>query len=580
MPSRETVVARSASALETAEARAARQMAAAYNQARQEILTRLLDGWTVTGVLGPDDAARFLRQSGLLQQVDARLQQLEREVGITLRGIVAAGSERALDSITRELALLPRSIREGFDSTTFGTINERVIEQFVPVAMADWRGLTTSMSSNLQRELQVGLIQGEAYPTLVRRLLSQSPGEGAVFPRAQTSAELATRRLVVAAENGAKQASIAQVAESIPQIQKQALAAIGKGTTDCCLRVHGQIQPVESPFELIGEPRFADRLMTSPFHWNCRTGIVMHHPFFEGAMPTGKLKAQAAAELKRRREEGEGKPRKSDTRTAAAPPPIATVRSPEPTATPVSVVAVPQPSGDVIAAVEAKLDTAIARIASYYKTTPAEVEATVAKAAAELTDPSKPVSLRASSSVLDAILDSGRFKSQFETGVSNAVLDQELRAKAENRGLGVAKDLPPDQRPIYGYIPNPQFDRYLKQYGDLVVEFKPEVRSRATVLMGDSLTPMNSGEGVPSPLNSLRKASWDGNITSLYETAKGHEEWVMTGMEYVEVQIHGQAKVSDVARIRDTGRALTSAQLQRLRGLDISVVDNDGKELN
>lgn len=307
MPSREAVVARSASALETAEQRAARQVAAAYNQARQELVARLLDGWTATGVLSPDDAARFLRQSGLLQQVDARLQQLEREVGITLRGIVTASSERAIDSIQRELALLPSSIRGDFNPTTFGTINERVIEQFVPVAMADWRGLTTSMSSNLQRELQVGLIQGEAYPTLVRRLLSQSPGEGAVFPRAQTSAELATRRLVVAAENGAKQASIAQVAESIPQIQKQALAAVGFNTTDCCLRAHGQIQPVESPFELIGEPRFADQLMIPPFHYNCRTGVTMHHPAFEKDMPTNKLKAQAQAELKRRKEEKESK---------------------------------------------------------------------------------------------------------------------------------------------------------------------------------------------------------------------------------------------------------------------------------
>lgn len=303
MPSREAVVARSASALETAEQRAARQVAAAYNQARQELIARLLDGWTATGVLSPDDAARFLRQSGLLQQVDARLQQLEREVGITLRGIVTASSERAIDSIQRELALLPPSIRGGFDGTTFGTINERVIEQFVPVAMADWRGLTTSMSSNLQRELQTGLIQGEAYPNLVRRLLSQAPGEGAVFPRAQTSAELATRRLVVAAENGAKQASIAEVSKQIPDIQKQALAAVGFNTTDCCLRVHGQIQSVDAPFELVGTPRFANQLMIPPFHHRCRTGIVMYHPVFEESMPTSKVKDAAEQELQRRREE-------------------------------------------------------------------------------------------------------------------------------------------------------------------------------------------------------------------------------------------------------------------------------------
>lgn len=238
--------------------------------------------------------------------------------------------------------------------------------------------------------------------------------------------------------------------------------------------------------------------------------------------------------------------------------------------------AVPQPKENVIERVEAKLDTAIQRLANRYKTTPAEVEATVAKAAADLTDPSKPVSLRAPSGAIDAILDSGRFKSQFETGTSGAVLDKDLRARAEERGLGVAYDSAPDQRPIYGYVANPQFDRYLKEYGDLAVEFKPEIRKRTTVLMGDSLTPMNAGDGVPSPIDNLRKSSWDGNITSLYETAKGYEEWVMTGMEYVEVQIHGQAKVGDIARIRDTESKLTVTQLQRLRGLGIDVVDKDG----
>lgn len=334
MPSREQVLDRNQARTETAEERAARQMAAAYNQARREILARLIEGWTGAADLTPDAAASLLRQSGLLQQIDARLGQLEREVGITLRGIVDDSTDRALTAIRSELALLPASLRPN-ELNLFGTINTRMVEQFVPVAMADWRGLTTSMSSNLQRELQVGLIQGESFPALSRRLLGESPGENAVFPRARTSADLATRRLVIQAENTAKQTAIAEVAQSIPDIGKQAIAAVGVNTTDCCLRAHGQTKPVDQPFELVGEPRFADFLMTSPFHWNCRTGIAMHHPFFEEAMPTDKLKADAQRELKRRQEEKGGKTRKSDTSTAPTPPPVATVRSPEPSVAPV-----------------------------------------------------------------------------------------------------------------------------------------------------------------------------------------------------------------------------------------------------
>ena len=305
MPTREAVLERTAHLMETAEQRAARQVAAAYNQARRELLATLISDWTGAAVMTPDDAARLLRQSGLLQQIDARMLQLEREAGLTLRGIVEDGSERAIDGIRRELALLPTELRPpGLDM--FSTIHSRMVEQFVPTALGDWRTITRGMSNTLQRELQVGLIQGEPFHTLTARLLAQAPGEGAVFPRAQTSAELATRRLVIAAENGAKQAAIGEVAATVPRIGKQAIAAVGKGTTDCCLRAHGQIQPHDRPFELVGTPRFADQMMYSPFHFNCRTSIAMHHPAFEATMPTSRMKAAAERELQRRKDEKEG----------------------------------------------------------------------------------------------------------------------------------------------------------------------------------------------------------------------------------------------------------------------------------
>jgi hypothetical protein len=50
--------------------------------------------------------------------------------------------------------------------------------------------------------------------------------------------------------------------------KKQAIAAIDQNTTDCCLRVHGQIQPLDKPFILEGTPRYADKVDAPPFHWN------------------------------------------------------------------------------------------------------------------------------------------------------------------------------------------------------------------------------------------------------------------------------------------------------------------------
>jgi hypothetical protein len=56
---------------------------------------------------------------------------------------------------------------------------------------------------------------------------------------------------------------------------KQAVAAMDRRTTDCCLRVHGQVQPIGRPFKLIGEPRYADELDWPPFHWWCRTAMAL-----------------------------------------------------------------------------------------------------------------------------------------------------------------------------------------------------------------------------------------------------------------------------------------------------------------
>lgn len=56
---------------------------------------------------------------------------------------------------------------------------------------------------------------------------------------------------------------------------RQAIAALDLRTTDCCLRVHGQIAPLDGRFTLTGTPRFADEMDAPPFHYNCRTAIAL-----------------------------------------------------------------------------------------------------------------------------------------------------------------------------------------------------------------------------------------------------------------------------------------------------------------
>ncbi len=84
-----------------------------------------------------------------------------------------------------------------------------------------------------------------------------------------------------------------------PEIKKQAIAAIDHRTTDCCLRVHGQIQPLDKPFRLSGTPRYASRMDWPPFHLWCRTAIVLYMDEFDLGL-TDDMKMEARRELERR----------------------------------------------------------------------------------------------------------------------------------------------------------------------------------------------------------------------------------------------------------------------------------------
>lgn len=84
--------------------------------------------------------------------------------------------------------------------------------------------------------------------------------------------------------------------------QKQAIAALDGRTTDCCLKVHGQIQPFDGKFQLTGTPRFADELDWSPFHWRCRTSIALYLERFDDGL-TDRMRTSANT-VQRKRAEG------------------------------------------------------------------------------------------------------------------------------------------------------------------------------------------------------------------------------------------------------------------------------------
>lgn len=85
----------------------------------------------------------------------------------------------------------------------------------------------------------------------------------------------------------------------------QVVAGIDERTTDCCLQAHGQIQPLDRPFKLTGEPRWADELDHPPFHWYCRSAEAMLHRSQVDDAFTREMEEAADAERRARRETGQ-----------------------------------------------------------------------------------------------------------------------------------------------------------------------------------------------------------------------------------------------------------------------------------
>jgi hypothetical protein len=193
--------------------------------------------------------------------------------------------------------------------------------------------------------------------------------------------------------------------------------------------------------------------------------------------------------------------------------------------------------------------------------------------------------------VLDDILESGRFKNQFETGTSGGALSPDGRMAQEEMFFGYASDTPAEERPIYGWVDHPDSQnnqRLFAQYGILTWRLKDEVKGRATVTSVDSL----SRPVVPGP---WRNPGWratlpagyhDGGLLSYATSDPLHD----TGLfdDVLEAQYHGGLSLDDVASLDvvvyegfEPEEVLTPEQRDRLRqrGIKVRYVSEYGAEL-
>jgi len=100
-------------------------------------------------------------------------------------------------------------------------------------------------------------------------------------------------------------AAFVQTVEAVPDapyFQRQAIAAVDSRTTDCCLRVNGQIVELDEPFHLTGTPRYADHMMNPPFHNFCRTSPALYQADYDNRL-TERMQNASREELGRRLDE-------------------------------------------------------------------------------------------------------------------------------------------------------------------------------------------------------------------------------------------------------------------------------------
>ena len=211
----------------------------------------------------------------ILPLVRNELAALERSITAISRNIINQVDEVVLWYMDQQLDSL-RKVGEArlpdiqqLNSATYA--ERQQIYQNTLINTPNW---INTLGRNMETNITRLAVADADVNTAVDRLLSIGVADGrvSVFRLSESAvitetADITWTAAVLAASGLFK--ATQTIAQS--EYDKQAIATIDAVTTDCCLQVHGQIQPLDKPFELTGTPRFADHVDNPPFHWHCRT---------------------------------------------------------------------------------------------------------------------------------------------------------------------------------------------------------------------------------------------------------------------------------------------------------------------
>lgn len=274
----------------------AAQVVDAYERARRDLLARFSDRFdSLPSQPAPEQIRQLANDISLIRAIDTRLAELETELtGIARNGLTTV-SELAHNQAAQEILLLAEAL--GVSFMGFGL--NPLLELTIGPALDQIPGLTAALRSQITASVREMLASGERFRDIINAIYAQ---DGSAFARGRSSAELMIRRAVIQAENNARLIYYEQAQAQIPGLKKQVIASISSDTTETCLRAHGQIQPLDKPFDISGKPSFGAKQMSPPFHWNCRSSAAPYHPIFErtSSLTTPAMQTASQAELNSR----------------------------------------------------------------------------------------------------------------------------------------------------------------------------------------------------------------------------------------------------------------------------------------
>lgn len=285
-----------------------------YDAVRRDLLAALMDWYQKMGAPDTADELRIVaNQVYRIKEIERAIKALSADIADYLKDQLPRAWEIGLANADRDLVTMARVLREYLSKERLFAGLDKQLPLMVEAFVQRIPGMVQPLAAQLTGELQYSLTQGDSFDQIVQRLIGKDmgPAGASFFRRGALSMELFSRRAVIDANNASRQLVYENAKQQVTGLKKQAIAAIDDRTTDCCLRVHGQITDIDQPYKLTGTPRFQDEMMFPAFHWRCRTSSAAYHPAYEAAAEgteasTEYMRQQAREALKARQADSEG----------------------------------------------------------------------------------------------------------------------------------------------------------------------------------------------------------------------------------------------------------------------------------